>query len=213
MSATTDDFAFGDLGLDPVANGTSVLLTGEDSDAIETLFYQLVAGGDDENSVVLATDSSARTVKRGLGDSADGARILIGDGPDRADDVRKIEDLTDLTALGMEFSTEVAEAQVERDRFRAGILLCSSILDAVEDTRSVYRFLNSNFLNHFRRGDGIGVCAVDTSIDLGGGTRSTIKGLETSFSGRVHVEDATRREATVTVSGLGTQNGEYTVSL
>jgi len=213
MSVTGDDFAFGGLGLDPVENGTSVLLTGEDADAVETLFYRLVAGEDDETSVVLATDSSAREVKRELGDASDRARILTCDGPDRDENVRRIADLTDLTALGMEFSTEVAEAQTDRDRFRAGILLCSSILDSVEDTRSVYRFLNSNFLNHFRRGDAIGVCAVDTSVDLGGGTQSTIKGLETSFSGRIHVEDATRTEATVTVSGLGAQDGEHTVSL
>jgi hypothetical protein len=54
---------------------------------------------------------------------------------------------------------------------------------------------------------------VDTSADFGAGASSTVKGLETSFSARVDVTDASRREATVSVSGLGGQDGEYTVPL
>jgi hypothetical protein len=217
MSLASDDFELSDTDLGSVANGTSLLLTGDDPDALEAVFYQLVAGREDEHSVVLGTDCSGRDVVRGLNDvergSGDRARVLTCEGPDRGDNVTKVSDLTDLTGLGMQFSTEIAEAQAAGGRFRAGILLCSSILGAVEDTRSVYRFLNSNFLNHFRRGDAIGVCAVDTSADFGAGASSTVKGLETSFSARVDVTDASRREATVSVSGLGGQDGEYTVPL
>jgi hypothetical protein len=215
--ASDDDFELSSSGLEPVANGTSILLTGEDTDALEAVFYTLVAGRDDEHSVVLGTDCGGREVVRELNDAAPGAgdraRVLTCEGPDSGDNVTKISDLTDLTGLGMQFSTEIAEAQTAGGRFRAGILLCSSILGAVEDTRSVYRFLNSNFLNHFRRGDAIGVCAVDTSADFGAGTSSTVKGLETSFSARIDVVDSSRSEATVEVSGLGAQDGQYTVPL
>jgi hypothetical protein len=217
MSLASDDFELSETGLDTVPNGTSILLTGDDPDALEAVFYQLVAGRDDEHSVVLGTDCSGRDVVRGLNDvergSGDRARVLTCEGPDRGDNVTKVSDLTDLTGLGMQFSTEIAEAQTAGGRFRAGILLCSSILGAVEDTRSVYRFLNSNFLNHFRRGDAIGVCAVDTSADFGAGTSSTIKGLETSFSARIDVVESSRREATLDVSGLGGQDGQHTLSL
>jgi hypothetical protein len=210
MSLASDDFELSETGLDTV-------LTGDDPDALEAVFYQLVAGRDDEHSVVLGTDCSGRDVVRGLNDvergSGDRARVLTCEGPDRGDNVTKVSDLTDLTGLGMQFSTEIAEAQTAGGRFRAGILLCSSILGAVEDTRSVYRFLNSNFLNHFRRGDAIGVCAVDTSADFGAGTSSTIKGLETSFSARIDVVESSRREATLDVSGLGGQDGQHTLSL
>lgn len=217
MSLTDDSFDFADAGLDPVENGTSILLTGDDPDALEAVFYQLVAGRDDERSVVLATDCSGRDVKRGLdgaADAGDRSRVLTCEGPDSDESVRRVADLTDLTSLGMELSAEIAETQAEGDRFRAGILLCSSILGTVDDTTSVYRFLNSNFLNHFRRADAIGVCAIDTSEDFGAGSSSTVKGMETSFSGRIDVEDATRQEATVTVSGLGDErDGTYTVAL
>jgi hypothetical protein len=217
MSLANDDFELSGTGFGPVSNGTSILLTGDDPDALEAVFYQLVAGRDDEHSVVLGTDCSGRDVVRGLNDvergAGDRARVLTCEGPDRGDNVTKVSDLTDLTGLGMQFSTEIAEAQTAGGRFRAGILLCSSILGAVEDTRSVYRFLNSNFLNHFRRGDAIGVCAVDTSADFGAGTSSTVKGLETSFSARIDVVESSRREATLDVSGLDGHDGQHTLSL
>jgi hypothetical protein len=217
MSLTSSGFDLSDAEFAPIDSGTTILLTGDDSDVLESVFYSLVAGRDNERSVVLATDSSGRDVVRGLDGAERGAgdrtHILAREGSDRADGVRTVSDLTDLTGLGMEFSTEVAEAQQDSERFRAGILLCSTILDEVEDTRSVYRFLNSNFLNHFRRGEAIGVCAVDTSKEFGSNTESTISGLETSFSGRIDITDASRREATVDVSGLGGDDGEYTMSL
>jgi hypothetical protein len=215
--AADDDFGFSDAGLDPVADGTSILLTGSDVDALESVFYQLVAGRGDEHSVVLATDRSGRDVTRGLDGvergAGDRARVLAAEGRDGHDGVTAVSDLTDLTGLGMQLSTEVAETAAAGGRTRAGILLCSSILDAADDTTSVYRFLNSNFLNHVRREDAIGVRAVDTSVDFGSGASSTVKGMETSFSGRVHVEDASAGEATVTVSGLGDADGTRSVTL
>jgi hypothetical protein len=217
MSTTNRGFDLSAGKFGPIESGTTLLLTGDDSDALESVFYRLVAGHDDERSIVLATDCSGRDVVRGLDGAERGAgdrsHVLTCEADDRADDVRTVSDLTDLTGLGMEFSTEVAEAQQDSERFRAGILLCSTILDEVEDTRSVYRFLNSNFLNHFRRGEAIGVCAVDTSKEFGSNTESTISGLETSFSGRIDITDASRREATVDVSGLDGDDGEYTMSL
>jgi len=40
--------------------GTSILLTGDDEAVLSDLFYRLVAAGEDERSVVLATDSRGR---------------------------------------------------------------------------------------------------------------------------------------------------------
>lgn len=215
MSLATDEFEFADDGLDSVADGTSILLTGSDADALTAVFYQLVAGRGDEHSVVLATDDPARDVTRGLDGAERGAgdrtRVLTSEGSDRGEGVTAVSDLTDLTGLGMQLSTAVAEAAADGERLRAGILLCSSVLEAVDDTTSVYRLLNSNFLNHVRRENAIGVCAVDTSVDFGSGVSSTVKGMETSFTGRVHVEDATASEATVTVSGLGDADGTHSV--
>lgn len=210
MSLTgTAAFDIGRVTDGELESGTSILLTG-DGDAIDAVFYRLIAPDDDERTVVLATDCDGRTIKRdldgidrGLGDQAS---VLTCAGVSRDDDITAIEDISDLTKAGMEFSTLLAEAQQETDRFRAGINLCSSILAEVDDTRSVYRFLNSNFLTELRRGDGIGVCAIDTNADIGANIDSIIKGLETSFDGRIDVEDAAGA-TTIEISGLGDVDG------
>lgn len=217
MSLTDDEFDVSGGDLPSVANGTSILLTGEDADALAAVFYQLVAAREDEHSVVLSTDSAGSTVTRSLDGvergAGDRARVLAVEGSDRDDAVTAVSDLTDLTGLGMQLSTAVAEASADASRLRTGILLCSSVIEAVDDTTAVYRLLNSNFLNHVRREDAIGVAAVDTSADFGSGTSSTVKGMETSFTARVHVEDATATEATVRVSGLGEADGTRTIPL
>ena len=189
-----------------IENGTSILLTGDDTSDIESVFYRLLAADDNEQSIVLATDDDGRSVKRafdnieqGLGDRAE---ILTSEGPARADAVTAIEDMSDLTAAGMSFSTVIANAQQETARFRAGIFLASSICGAVDDTRSVYRFLNSNFLTELRRGDGFGVCALDTSAEIGSSSNSIVAGLETSFTGRIDITDSGSTETTLSVSGL-----------
>ncbi|WP_136718146.1 DUF7504 family protein [Halorientalis salina] len=214
--ANSERFAVEALDLAPIEGGTSILLTGDDTDALEAVFHRLTAPADDERSVLLTTDTSGTAVKRALSGVARGAddraTVLACEGPDRGDDVETVDDITDLTGLGMEFSTLVAAATQDTEKFRAGILLCSTIMGEIEDTRSVYRFLNSNFLTELRRSGGVGVCAVDTSSDIGADMNSTIAGLETSFNARIHVESTGRNEATLDVSGLDGDDGTIDIS-
>jgi hypothetical protein len=217
MSLTNAErFAVEGLDLGPIEGGTSILLTGDDTDALEAVFHRLTAPAADERSVLLTTDTSGTAVKRALSGVARGAddraTVLACEGPDRGDDVTSVDDITDLTGLGMELSTLVAEATQDTEKFRAGILLCSTIMGEIEDTRSVYRFLNSNFLTELRRSGGVGVCAIDTSADIGADMNSTIAGLETSFNARIHVESTGRNEATLDVSGLDGDEGTIDVS-
>lgn len=207
MSLTTrPQFSVESLGLDDIEGGTSVLLTAEDTDVLEDVFYRLIAAQDDERSVLLATDTGGHAVKRKLGDALrdadDRATILTCEGPDHGDDVTSIDDVSDLTGLGMQYSTLVAESTQEIEKLRAGILLCSTIMGEVEDTRSVYRFLNSNFLSEIRRSKALGVCAIDMSADIGADIDSTLAGLETSFNVRIHVESTGFNEATLEITGL-----------
>jgi hypothetical protein len=207
MSLANDtQFEVTSLNVDPIDGGTSILLTGDDTDALEAVFYRLAAAQDGEQSVLLATDTTGQSVQATLADidtgADDQATVLTCEGPDRSDAITAVDDISDLTGTGMQFSTLVAEATADDHDLRAGILLCSSIMSEVEDTRSVYRFLNSNFLTELRRSGGIGVCAVDTSADIGAGMESTIAGLETSFNARLHVEATGRNEATLDLSDL-----------
>jgi hypothetical protein len=212
-----DTFDVTDLGIEPIESGTSILLTGDDTDALESVFYRLLAPDSDERAVVLATDATGRAVKRTLDgvdrNCSDRATVLTCEGPDHGADVRRVEDISDLTGLGMEFSNLVAASTQENSRFRAGIFLCSTICSEVEDTRSVYRFLNSNLLTSLRRNDAIGVCAIDTSADIGSDVRSTITGMQTSFRARIDVEPTSRRDAGLTVSGLESPSETVTVTL
>lgn len=199
-------FTVADLDVSPIESGTSVLLTGEDSDALRTVFHRLTAAADDERSILLVTDTRARQARNELEaartGAGDRATILAGDGPASGNDVSHIDDIGDLTGLGMQLSSEIAESQQTAERHRAGILLCSSICSEVDDTRSVYRFLNSNFLTPLRRSQMIGVCALDTSADIGADMHSTISGMKTSFKAHVAVEPNGANGATLDVSGL-----------
>lgn len=214
MSLVTDGFDAGSLSLGPIDSGTSILLTGDDTRALKTVFAELVAATDDERSIVLATDTGGRSIQRDLDNARPGAgsraSVLTCEGPATGDDIQSVDDISDLTRLGMDFSTLVASAQQHSDRFRSGIMLCSTIASEVEDTRSLYRFLNSNFLTELRRGDGIGVCALDTSADIGADMDSTISGLQTSFAAHIEVEKTSPGQATLTIDGL---DGEGTVDV
>jgi len=214
MSLASTSFDVETLSLGPIDSGTSILLTGDDADALQAVFSQLVAADDDERSIVLSTGSAGRAVQRDLNNARTGAgnraSVLTCEGPASGDDIQSVDDISDLTRLGMDFSTLVASAQQHSDRFRSGIMLCSTIAGEVDDTRSLYRFLNSNFLTELRRGDGIGVCALDTSADIGADMNSTISGLQTSFTAHVEVEKTGPGRATLTIDGL---DGEGTVDV
>ncbi|MEZ3144120.1 hypothetical protein [Halobaculum sp. MBLA0143] len=195
--------------------GTSVLLTGDDEAVLSDLFYRLAAAGESERSVVLATDSRGRTVTREFDGVTDGAgqrtTVLAAEGR-ASDGVATVDDVGDLTAVGMELSSLVREARTDADRLRVGLFLCSSLCAAAEDTRSVYRFLNSNFLSTLRRAEAVGVCALDTSADIGANVDSVVSGLETSFGARLDVVDYDATTATVEVTGLPGVDDTVTVS-
>ncbi|AKU08418.1 MULTISPECIES: DUF7504 family protein [Haloferax] len=214
--STAEPFSAGDIAPDGIDSGTSILLVGDDSDALESVFYRLVAAEEDERSVVLATDDGGRSVRRALDRQVRGARsrssVLAATGA-TGEGVEPISDLADLTKLGMSYSMLLSESQQETARFRSGIFLCSSICEAVDDVRSVYRLLNSNFLSELRRGEGIGVCALDTSSDIGASVQSVVAGMKTSFGVCIEVEATGRREATLTVSGLAGVDETLTVSI
>lgn len=217
MSINSDGFGVSELPIDGVENGCSILLTGEDTDTLKSVFARLVAADDDERSIVLATNAGGSSIQRSLNDARTSAgsraSILTAEGPGRGDNVSSIDDVGDLTQVGMQFSTLVATSQQSTARFRSGIFLCSTIASEVEDTRSMFRFLNSNFLTELRRGDGIGVVAIDRSADIGTNVDSMISGMETSFKARIDVEKTGFNEAKLEISGLSGSDSTVDISL
>ena len=217
MSARSDGFTTSQLPIDKIENGCSILLTGKNTNILKTVFSRLVAADEDERSIVLATNAGGRAIQRTLNDARDGAgsrsSILTAQGPTHGDDVSGIDDIGDLTQVGMQFSDLVATSQQSTARFRSGIFLCSTIAGAVDDTRSMFRFLNSNFLTDLRRGDGVGVVAIDRSADINTNVDSMIKGMETSFNARIEVEKTGRNQTTLHLSGISENDKTVDINL
>ncbi|RKD93273.1 hypothetical protein [Halopiger aswanensis] len=217
--AGSGQFGVDSLPIEGIDSGTSILLTGDDADALEAVFAALVAASEDEQSIVLTTEQRGHAVRRSLNQASAGAdagsrsSVLAREGRGNGDGISIVDDISDLTGLGMEFSSLVATSQQSVDRFRTGIFLCSTICEEIEDARSVYRFLNSNFLTELRRGDGVGICAFDTSADLETDVNSMLTGMETSFTARIDVEKTGRKSATLSVSGLAGTDETLEVSL
>jgi len=217
MSLSSDGFSVSQLPIGEVKNGCSILLTGEDTDTLKSVFSRLIAANENERSVVLATNAGGRSIQRSLNDARQNAgsraSILTAEGPGRGEDVSSIDDIGNLTQVGMQFSTLVATSQQSTARFRSGIFLCSTIASEVDDTRSVFRFLNSNFLTELRRGEGIGVVAIDRSANLGTNVDSMISGMETSFKAHIDVEKTGYNEATLDISGISGSDGTVDIEL
>lgn len=204
-------FDVGLPGHESIAGGSSVLITGAELAALESVFFRLASPSGDEQPLVVSTAHDARTVRRNL-DTAPGVEptILTTEGRGRDDAVTVVDDPGDLTELGMELSARFQEHADET--VRAGLFHTTELCNAASDTRAVYRFLNSNLLTNLRRQSALGVAAIHTDADLRADVDSIARGMETSFTGRVHVKDVRRTEATVTVSGFGA-DGEYTIDL
>lgn len=204
-------FDFDIDGLAPIEDGSSILVTGNDLEGLESLFYRLVSPTGDEHPLVLSTVHDARTIKRNLdvGVGVD-PTIVTSEGRSHEDSVSVVDDPSNLTELGMELSARFQEHPTTP--VRAGLFHTTDLCAEADDTRSVYRFLNSNLLTNLRRQSAIGVAAIHTDADLMSDVNSIVSGMETSFTGRIHVDAANRRDVEVTVDGLST-DGEFTVDI
>jgi hypothetical protein len=204
------------LSLGAIPEGTSILLTGDDTDAIETVFYHLVAAGENERSLILATETNGRTVNRELDRIEYGisnrSTVLSCRGATDSN-ITTVDDIADLAGVGMQFSALVAESGTMAASQRAGILLCSSICQEVDDIQSVFRFLNANFLSHLRRDGIMGVCAVDTSAEIGGKIDGLVETMAEAFSAHISVESADSEEVTLHLDGDEVESKSVTLTL
>lgn len=208
-------FDFPELPLKPAPEGASILLTGEDANALESVFYRLVTAREDERSLILATETSGRTVTRELDRIAYGASnratVLTCEGAADASNVEAVGDIANLTSVGMQFSALVTESGTVAAPQRAGVLFRSDICRRVTDMRSVFRFLNANFLTHLRRTEIMGVCGIDTSGTLDSDFTGVVESMQAAFSVYLRVE-ATDDE-TITIHITGPDRTDETVDM
>lgn len=216
MKMTTKNaFELPELPIGPIPAGTSVLLTGDETAAIEAVFYHLVGAREDERSLILATETNGRAVNRELDRIEYGisnrSTVLTCSGAADAENVSTVDDIGDLAGVGMQFSALVTESGTMASAQRAGVLLCSSICREVDDIQSVFRFLNANFLTHLRRDGVMGVCAVDTSTAIDGGIDGIVDSMAGAFSAHIAVETTDTGELLLDVSGLDDDCDQFRV--
>lgn len=210
-------FDASELSLGAIPEGTSILLTGDDTDAIETVFYHLVAARENERSLILATETNGRTVNRELDRIEYGvsnrSTVLSCRGSATDSNITTVDDIADLAGVGMQFSALVTESGTMAASQRAGILLCSSICKEVDDIQSIFQFLNANFLSHLRRDGIMGVCAVDTSAEIGGEIDGLVETMSEAFSAHISVESPDSEEIMLHLEGDEVESKSVTLTL
>lgn len=213
-------FSLSEFPIDTIDSGQSVLITGNDSELLATTIARIIAPDPEsgEQTLLLGT-TDVDTVAREMGQTRRNSKQsthVITEPDQRVPNVSTetdVDDIGDMTALGMQVSDAMGDMQMDTDQFRLGIFLCSDMCRSVDDIRSVYRFLNTSFLSELRRNDAIGACAVETEAGLQTDMESMISSMSSSFDIHLELQHASRREATYEVSGSHSQPDSITVSL
>jgi len=164
-----DAYAFPELPLDPVDAGTNLLLTGPPLVGTQRLLLSMVTGADEgEGLLFVSADEDGVSIIEDYetaGHTFDPSRMCVIDctdhSPESAGAVRQVSGPSDLTGIGIEFSSlyeSLRESGV--DRARVGLYSIPTLLAFAEDFRAVYRFLHT-VTGRIRTADGLGVFAID----------------------------------------------------
>lgn len=216
MKKTSQDeaFNFPELPLNPAPQGVSILLTGNDTDALRRVFYHLITARADERSLVLATGMGGTTVNRALDSVKSGAStrstvITCGESPTQST-IDTVEENTDLSNAGMQFSALVTESGTVSKPQRAGLFINSNIYRDVINKQSVSRFVHTNFLAHLRRTRILGVCGIDISD---ASRTDVVENMAEGFSVHLQVEGGNRQAIKIYITGPDRNDETVSVEL
>ncbi len=161
-------YGFGDLPLDPVDPGTTLLVTGPSIGGMRELCMELL-GSDDDGVLLVSADldgPNAIDAYERLNGRFDPARMAVVDctqhgETDATRNVCAVGTPSDLTGIGMHYSRlyeELAGAGFEQ--IRTGLYTLTTILPYVDEIQPVYRFLHS-VTGRIRSAGGFGAVAMD----------------------------------------------------
>lgn len=223
MSSDSAPYTFADdLPINPVAPGTTVLVSGERfspaADVARSLVVDGTAAG--EGALFISTNETCTkllTACRRLRPDLDASRIGIIDctgqdiGQAEVDaEVRYVSTQSDLTGIGMKFSAlyETLYAGVEDGRIRTGLLSLSS-LSMYIDVRKLFQFAQT-LTGRIDSAGGLGVLLMDPTTH----DEQTINTLSQVADGQIEVRDHEGDDDTadgdLRVRGLPNQTGEWT---
>lgn len=207
MSLQRNSYAFEGLPLEPVENGTNIIVTGPALGGVRNLLLRMVLRASPQEGTLLVTadqdGETALSAYERLGGDLDFARVGVVDcteegHSDEAHNVRAVGSPSDLTGVGIEFSGLYESLVANGARHvRTGIYTLAPFV-MYSDSRAVYRFVHT-LTGRIRTADGLGVCAIDPeTVD-----DRALSSLTHAFDGRVELRRDDRSE--VRIQGLPDQ--------
>lgn len=201
-------YTFDGIPIDPVARGTSLMVTGPSLDGLRELLLELLVTGGQEGTLLVAADVGATAARDAFGaaggDCSAGALRIVDCSPDEGgvsdEYVHQIASPGDLTGIGMELSDHYEGFYADgRQHVRTGIFTLAPLLVYAEDVRSVFRFVHT-VAGRVRSADGLCVCALDPSAQ----DDRTVNSLAHVFDGKIDLR-RTEERCQIRVRGLPDQ--------
>lgn len=192
MSQAQDTrYAFRDLPIEPVPEGTNLLVTGPSLGGLRELLMQLLTGPPEEGILLVTADVSASEAVadfQAIGGDADSPRLCLIDcaqesDATESDRVHGVGTPADLTGIGMSFSALYEQLYASGTaRVRTGLYTLGPLLVYADDVRPVYRFIHT-MTGRIRMAEGLGVCGVDpAALD-----DRTVTSVRQAFDGQIEL--------------------------
>lgn len=217
IATDSDGFDFPELPLQSAPEGVSILLTGDDTDALERVFYHLITARKGERSLVLAPETSGRAINCALDGVVAGAStrstVLTCEAPAERSTPDAVDESPALSSVGMQFSALVAESGTVAAPQRAGLILGSDTCRRVSDKQSISRFVYEKFFTHLRRSNIMGVCGIDTSDTVSPDITTVVENMATTLSVHLRVEATTEQMVTIHITGPDRTDEAVSVAL
>ncbi|WP_424017756.1 DUF7504 family protein [Halorientalis pallida] len=204
-------YQFEELPIESVRPGTNLLVAGPPFAGTKAVALRMLAAGElaDEGLVLVAADDTAETMLEdytAVGGTFDRGRMAViecgspgGDSDD--ENVRTVRSPSDLTGIGIEFSSLYEGLYTEGvERVRIGLFSISTLLMYADELQPVYRFLHT-ITGRVRSAEGLATCVIDPTAQ----DEQTISSVEQTFDGRVDVRQTDDGDHQLRVRGLPDQ--------
>jgi len=192
MSQAKDTrYVFDGVPIEPVPEGTNLLVTGPSLGGLRQLLMRLLSGSAEEGSLIVTADVSANEAVadfEAVAGTVDPSRTCLIDCAQESDGgesdrIHGVATPGDLTGIGMAFSTLYEQLYASGiTRVRTGLYTLGPLLVYADDVRPVYRFLHT-VTGRIRSADGLGLCAVDPAAQ----DERTIQSVTQAFDGKVEL--------------------------
>lgn len=165
----TEVYDFEGLPIEPIPAGTNILVTGPPHIGTQTLLFELLAGTGEDGLVFISADEDGATAAESYenaGHTFDPGRMCLIDATQHSGQtdgapIRQVSSPSDLTGIGMEFSSLYESLRGSGlGKIRVGLNSISTLLVYAGDFRTVYRFLHT-VTSRIRTAEGLGVFVIN----------------------------------------------------